>query len=55
MSAKPFTAELQRLGLPLRHAAHVEPETPAPVPALASPTVIPGATPAEFMAAIGRI
>jgi len=55
MSAKPFTAELQRLGLPLRHAAHVEPETPTPVPAIASPTVIPGATPAEFMEAIGRI
>ena len=33
----------------------MEPETPAPVPALASPTVIPGATPAEFMEAIGRI
>ena len=55
MSAKPFTAELQRLGLPLRHAAHVEPETPTPVPAIASPTVTPGATPAEFMEAIGRI
>jgi chemotaxis protein CheZ len=55
MSAKPFTAELQRLGLPLRRAAHVEPETPTPVPAVASPTVIPGATPAEFMEAIGRI
>jgi chemotaxis protein CheZ len=55
MSAKPFTAELQRLGLPLRHGPHMEPETPAPVPALASPAVVPGAAPAEFMEAIGRI
>ena len=55
MSAKPFTAELQRLGLPLRHGTHVEPETPAPALAVVPPAVFPGAAPAEFMEAIGRI
>jgi chemotaxis protein CheZ len=55
MSAKPFTAELQRLGLPLRHAVHAEPEAPPPVAAATVPAVIPSATPTEFMAAIDRI
>src|SRR5687768_13381065 len=58
MSAKPFTAELQRLGLPLRHAvhaAHAEPEAPQSPPAALPPPATPGASPAEFMAAIDRI
>jgi chemotaxis protein CheZ len=56
MSAKPFTAELQRLGLPLRHGAPVEPQ-PAVRPSAPSAPVAapPTATPAEFMAAIDRI
>ena len=43
MSAKPFTAEMQRLGLPLRHGTHVEPEIPAPALAVVPPAVFPGA------------
>ncbi|WP_051512413.1 protein phosphatase CheZ [Skermanella stibiiresistens] len=53
MSAKPFTAELQRRGLPFRQGALAEAESAeAPVSA-ANP--LPTATPAEFMEAIVRI
>jgi chemotaxis protein CheZ len=56
MSAKPFTAELQRLGLPLRHGAHAEAQPAAPPPAPTVPAAVPPmATPAEFMEAIERI
>ena len=54
MSAKPFTAELQRRGLPFRHGASADLETVAK-PELAVPVPVPTATPAELMAAIDRI
>jgi chemotaxis protein CheZ len=63
MSAKPFTAELQRQGLPLRRGATASPAAASPAavpPAVQEPTVAlptPEAygTPADFMAAIDRI
>ncbi|UEM01593.1 protein phosphatase CheZ [Skermanella rosea] len=54
MSAKPFTAELQRRGLPFRHGASTDLETVAK-PEPAGPVPVPTATPAELMAAIDRI
>lgn len=52
MSAKPFTAELQRRGLPFRHGASTDLETVAKPEA---PAPVPTATPADLMAAIDRI
>ncbi|UEM18906.1 protein phosphatase CheZ [Skermanella mucosa] len=54
MSAKPFTAELQRRGLPFRHGAPSDLEALAK-PEPAAPPPVPTATPAELMAAIDRI